>query len=126
MELTHCKRIDQNLVNILLGQLCKSEPEDRLHFLFKCKTLEEIRTPFINNLRCFLIDIIRPRLLQEHFDGSGNLLQLIIDCSKFHLLSLNQQHRIESCRSMLQIASETSFTFFYCSDDVGWNLLTYL
>ena len=38
-------------------QLCKSEPEDRLHFLVKCKALEEIRTPFINILRCYLIDI---------------------------------------------------------------------
>ena len=76
-------------------QLCKSEPEDRLHFLVKCKALEEIRTPFINKLRCYLIDIIRPKLLQERFDNSGNLLQLIIDCSRFHFLSLNQQHRIE-------------------------------
>jgi hypothetical protein len=32
-------------------QLCKSEPEDRLHFIVKCKALEEIRTPFINKLR---------------------------------------------------------------------------
>jgi hypothetical protein len=76
-------------------QLCKSEPEDRLHFLVKCKALEEIRTSFINKLRCYLIDIIRPKLLQELFDNSGNLLQLIIDCSMFHYLSLNQQHRIE-------------------------------
>jgi hypothetical protein len=76
-------------------QLCKSEPEDRLHFLVKCKALEEIRTPFINKLRCYLIDIIRPKLLQELLDNSGNLLQLIIDCSRFHFLSLNQQHRIE-------------------------------
>jgi hypothetical protein len=65
-------------------QLCKSEPEDRLHFLVKCKALEEIRTPFISKLRCYLIDIIRPKLLQERFDNSGNLLQLIIDCSRFH------------------------------------------
>jgi hypothetical protein len=76
-------------------QLCKSEPEDHLHFLVKCKALEEIRTPFINKLRCYLIDIIRPQLLQEPFVNSGNLLQLIIDCSRFHFLSLNQQHRIE-------------------------------
>ena len=65
-------------------QLCKSEPEDRLHFLVKCKALEEIRTPFINKLRCYLIDIIRPNLLQELLDNCGNLLQLIIDCSRFH------------------------------------------
>ena len=76
-------------------QLCKSEPKDRLHFLVKCKALEEIRTPFINKLRCYLINIIRPILPQERFYNSGNLLQLIIDCSRFHFLSLNQQHRIE-------------------------------
>ena len=76
-------------------QLCKSEPEDHLHSLVKCKALEEIRTPFINKLRCYLINIIRPILLQELFDNSDNLLQLIIDCSRFHLLSINHQHRIE-------------------------------
>ena len=59
------------------------------------KALEEIRTPFINKLRGCLIDIIRPNLIQELLDNSGNLLQLIIDCSRFHFLSLNQQHRIE-------------------------------
>jgi hypothetical protein len=71
-------------------QLCKSE-----HFLVKCKALEDIRTPFINKLRGYLIDIICPNLIQELLDNSDNLLQLIIDCSKFHFLSLNQQHRIE-------------------------------
>jgi hypothetical protein len=35
-------------------QLCKSEHEDCLHFLVKCKALEKIRTPFINKLRCYL------------------------------------------------------------------------
>ena len=68
----------------LTCHLCKSEPEDHLHFLVKCKALEEIRTPFINKLRCYLIDIIRSKVLQELFDDSGNLLQLIIDCSMFH------------------------------------------
>ena len=38
--------------------LCKSEPEDRLHFLVKCKTLEEIRTPFINKMKCCLMEEI--------------------------------------------------------------------
>ena len=67
-------------------QLCKSEPEDRLHFLVtcKCKALEEIRTPFINKLRGYLIDIICPNRIQELLDNSDNLLQLIIDCSRFH------------------------------------------
>ena len=71
-------------------QLCKSE-----HFLVICKALEDIRTPFINKLRGYLIDIICPNLIQELLDNSDNLLQLIIDCSKFHFLSLNQQHRVE-------------------------------
>ena len=82
-------------------QLCKNKHEDRLHFLVKCKALEEIRTPFINQLRCYLIDIIHPKLMQELFDDSGNLLQLIIDCSRYHFLSLNQQHRIEKITSGL-------------------------
>ena len=101
-------------------QLCKSEPEDRLHFLVKCKTLEEIRTLFINKLRCYLIDIIRPKLLQELFDNSGNLLQLIIDCSKFHYLSLNQQHRIEknSCWLVCVSTCIRNELHFCCSDDV--------
>jgi hypothetical protein len=39
----------------------------------------EIRTPFINKLRSYLIDIICPNLIQELLDNSDNLLQLIID-----------------------------------------------
>jgi hypothetical protein len=67
-------------------QLCKSEPEDRLH----------------------------------------NLLQLIIDCSRFHFFVIKPttQNWKDSCWSVFQLASETSFTFAVVMKYS--NLLTYL
>jgi hypothetical protein len=81
-------------------QLCKSEPEDRLHFLVKCKALEEIRTPLINKLRCYLIDIIRPNLIQELLDNSDNLLQLIIDSSSKHTILILKRCTIKNLKSL--------------------------
>ncbi|VDI04475.1 Hypothetical predicted protein [Mytilus galloprovincialis] len=72
-------------------QLCKHEPEDREHFIIDCKVLEEVRSPFIDKLRCYIQDIASGILFGELFQSNNNLLQLIVDCSKFHFLT-NQQH----------------------------------
>ena len=66
--------------------LCFKEPEDTKHFILKCIILNDTRSKFIKNLKDLLeLKLVKP-LAFELFECDDNLLQLIIDCTKFHFL----------------------------------------
>lgn len=66
--------------------LCLKEPEDTKHFILKCHSLKDIRQSFFQKLRDLLSLNISPELNDELFGIEGNLLQLVLDCTKFHFL----------------------------------------
>ena len=62
--------------------LCFKEPEDTKHFII----LNDTRSKFIKNLKDLLeLKLVKP-LVFELFECDDNLLQLIVDCTKFHFL----------------------------------------
>ena len=67
--------------------LCFKEPEDTKHFLLKCIILNGTRSKFIKKLKDLLeLKLVKP-LVFELFECDDNLLQLIVDCTKFHFLN---------------------------------------
>jgi hypothetical protein len=67
--------------------LCFKEPEDTKHFLLKCIILSDTRSKFIKKLRDLLELKLLKLLVFELFECDDNLLQLIVDCTKFHFLN---------------------------------------
>ena len=66
--------------------LCFKEPEDTKHFLLKYIILNGTRSKFIKKLKDLLeLKLVKP-LVFELFECDDNLLQLIVDCTKFHFL----------------------------------------
>jgi rRNA maturation protein Nop10 len=63
--------------------ICYKEPEDTKHFLLKCITLNDTRSKFIKKLRDLLELKLLKSLVFELFECDDNLLQLIVDCTKF-------------------------------------------
>ncbi|XP_063411607.1 uncharacterized protein LOC134694525 [Mytilus trossulus] len=69
-----------------LCPLCFKQSEDLMHFLIKCNSLEGVRRKFIMLLRNLLNDKINALLVDDLFNVEDNLLQLIVDCTKFQFL----------------------------------------
>ncbi|CAG2247447.1 unnamed protein product [Mytilus edulis] len=69
-----------------LCPLCFKQSEDLMHFLIKCNSLEGVRRKFIMLLRNLLNDKINALLVDDLFNFEDNLLQLIVDCTKFQFL----------------------------------------
>ena len=87
LNLKQVETLTVSNVNLFVGSICDTlvsiaenlQPKRKSNAKRKCKYMW---TPEMSNLAS----------QAKHY---YNLLQLIIDCSRFHFLSLNQQHRIE-------------------------------
>jgi len=62
-------------------ELCSEEDEDIEHFLLRCKILQCVRAPFLNELA----DILQGTYSKQLLDlPSVVCLQLILDCTKLY------------------------------------------
>ncbi|CAG2255579.1 unnamed protein product [Mytilus edulis] len=75
--------------------LCGIEDENRLHFILRCSSLDNVRNSFIQSLKTFIKDVVTTKLYDELFCSEINTLQLIIDCSVFHFLSRGDVFKVE-------------------------------
>ncbi|CAG2230135.1 unnamed protein product [Mytilus edulis] len=75
--------------------LCGIEDENRLHFILRCSSLDNVRNSFIQSLKTFIKDVVTTKLYDELFSSEINTLQLIIDCSVFHFLSRGDVFKVE-------------------------------
>ena len=76
-------------------KLCNNDTEDIKHFLLECKDLDRCREKHISKLAA-IVDEIDVGLLQK-IKRDGNLLQLVLDCSKNDLGIDRKMHiRIET------------------------------
>ncbi|CAG2241415.1 DNCL2 [Mytilus edulis] len=75
--------------------LCGIEDENRLHFILRCSSLDNVRNSFIQSLKTFIKDVVTTNLYDELFCSEINTLQLIIDCSVFHFLSRGDVFKVE-------------------------------
>lgn len=66
--------------------MCFKEPEDRKHFVLRCPALADVRTKFMILLKDCLKDHVTDSILNELFSDDNSLLQLIIDCTKYHFI----------------------------------------
>lgn len=73
-------------------KLCHQEPEDLIHFILKCKTLDSIRTPYLEEMNKSIQVITKNSFYR--YDHTTQL-QIILDCTKIEneILS-NQKKRI--------------------------------
>ena len=67
--------------NTRICELCSEEDEDIEHFILKCKILQCVRAPFLNELA----DILQGTFSKQLLDlPSVVCLQLILDCTKLY------------------------------------------
>ena len=87
MTKQHKSHWNHGLKTTSRSPLCFKEPEDTKHFLLKCIILNSTRSKFIKKLKDLLeLKLVKP-LVFELFECDNNLLQLIVDCTKFHFLN---------------------------------------
>lgn len=75
--------------------MCFKEPEDRKHFVLRCPALADVRTKFMILLKDCLKDHVTDSILNELFSDDNSLLQLIIDCTKYHFILGDVSSNIE-------------------------------
>ena len=79
-------------------KLCSRGPEDIIHFLVSCGTLNIVRDKYITELKTYLKNIrnFSQSVLDSLFSDEVTLAKLIIDCTTFHILSEEEIIRIET------------------------------
>ena len=69
--------------------ICGDEPEDRLHFIMRCRCLAEVRQHHVRKLQRIFGDIYCSEIAESITSDQGVLFQLILDCTHGSLSNLN-------------------------------------
>jgi len=75
-----------------LCPLCFKEPEDRCHFILNCSVLLNVREKFLGLIKECLFQATN-QLIYKELCTDMNLLQVILDSSKFHFLN-DETHKV--------------------------------
>ena len=79
-----------------LCPMCKQETENTAHFILQCVSLQEVRKPFMDKILSYLetngnLTPYVTDLLEDQ-----NMLQLLIDCTKFDFIPLKERSYLET------------------------------
>ena len=73
--------------------MCKKETENTAHFILQCASLQEVRKPFMDKV-FFISENLTPYVTDLLEDQ--NMLQLLIDCTKFDFIPLKERSYLET------------------------------
>ena len=96
-----------------LCPICKQETENTAHFILQCASLQEVRKPFMDKILSYLEtnENLTPYVTDLLEDQ--NMLQLLIDCTKFNFVPLKERSYLETLsrqmRSRLKIIGKLNF-----------------
>jgi hypothetical protein len=96
-----------------LCPMCKKETENTAHFILQCASLQKVRTPFMDTILSYLEtnENLTPYVTDLLEDQ--NMLQLLIDCTKFNFVPLKERSYLETLsrqmRSRLKIIGKLNF-----------------
>ena len=76
--------------------MCKKETENTAHFILQCANLQEVIKPFMDKKNSYLE--INENLTPYVTDllEDQNMLQLLIDCTKFDFIPLKERSYLET------------------------------
>jgi hypothetical protein len=79
-----------------LCPMCKQETENTAHFILQCASLQEVRKPFMDKILSYLEtnENLTPYVTDLLEDQ--NMLQLLIDCTKFDFIPLKERSYLET------------------------------
>jgi hypothetical protein len=75
-------KLNQNEVDPLC-RVCQQGAEDRKHFLLSCSASNDIRETYLGRLFNILNVNVAPSVVKTITDSDENLLQLLLDCTKY-------------------------------------------
>ena len=87
--------------------ICKEEPENRLHFILRCKQLDDNRRYQLNRIKQLLHDIYSPDIADAIIEDQNILLQVILDCSHPSLQGLADNPPLESLGTEIEPMSRS-------------------